>query len=111
MGPEIARQSRDFLAKLKAAVQVNDRAKVASMILYPLEVNMRSEKLHVGDRKTFLARYGHIINAQVRAKILDEKSSRCLFSNPQGFMVGDGEVWFREFASGVFKIVTINTSS
>jgi hypothetical protein len=109
MGPEIARQSRDFLATLRMAVQANDRAKVASMILYPLEVNMGKKKLHVGDRKTFLRQYRLIIDAQVRAKVLDEKSSRCLFANWQGFMVGDGEVWFRELAPGVFKIVTINT--
>lgn len=109
MGPEIANQSRAFLATLKAAVQANDRAKVASMILYPLAVNMGNKKLHVDDRKAFLRQYRLIIDAQVRAEILDEKSSRCLFANPQGFMVGNGEVWFRELARGEFKIVAINT--
>ena len=78
------------------------------MVFYPLEVNVSDQKLHVQSRESFLRHYRRIIDAQVRGRIVDEKSSRCLFANSQGFMVGDGEVWFREVAPGVFKIVTIN---
>jgi len=108
MGPEIATQSRAFLAKLKAAVQARDKSKVSQMVSYPLQVNRSSKTIHIKNREEFVRRYDTIVNAIVSAKIIDEASSRCLFSNSQGFMIGDGEVWFKGLSPGVFKIITIN---
>ena len=108
MGEEIAKQSRAFLGKLSKAVQEDDKKRVASMLHYPVNVHIADKTFPVHNPEEFMRNYGRIVNRSVKAKLLDEKSSRCLFSSPEGFMVGDGEVWFKEFSPGVFKVFTFN---
>ena len=106
--PTIARQARDFLERLSKAVQNDNEKQVASMLQYPLGVGIASRTFRVHNPEEFLRNYRRIVNPTVKAAILDKKSSRCLFFNPQGFMVGDGEVWFKETSQGVFKVITFN---
>jgi hypothetical protein len=108
MGPQIAEQARSFLARLKAAVEANKKADVASMVMFPLRWNVQGRRTTIPSRAAFLRKYDQIMNANVKSKISDEKSSRCLFVNYRGFMIGDGEVWIREASPGVLKIVTVN---
>jgi hypothetical protein len=108
MGPEIATQSRAFLKRLAPAIRADDQEQVASMLKYPIDVHIADKKFAVHNQEEFLRDYGRIVNRSVKAVILDEKSSRCLFSSPEGFMVGDGEVWFKEISPGVFKVITFN---
>jgi hypothetical protein len=108
MGPEVAKEARDFLGKLRNAVERGDKKQVASMVHYPLNVHFADKTVVIRNPAEFTRNYGRIVNDSVKAKITDEKSSRCMFANWQGFMVGDGEVWFQEFSQGVLKIITFN---
>jgi hypothetical protein len=108
MGPEVAKQARDFLGKLRNAVQRNEKKQVASMVRYPISIHFADKTTVIRNSDEFTRNYRRIVSDSVKAEIIDEKSSRCLFANSQGFMVGDGEVWFQEFPQGVFKIVTFN---
>lgn len=108
MGAAVATQARTFLVKLGKAVQEDDEKQVASMVHYPIKVHAGDRTFVVHDPEEFMRNYERIVNRSVKAKNLDENSSRCLFSNRGGFMVGDGEVWFKEFSAGVFKVVTFN---
>jgi len=109
-GEEVARKSRTFLAELQAAVGKGEKAKVAGMISYPLLVIHSSSKARVRTETQFLSQYDSIFDAHVRQAIA-QQSEKCLFGNYQGTMIGDGEVWYREQASGAMKIVTVNTSA
>jgi hypothetical protein len=80
------------------------------MVHYPLKFNTSKKNSLIEDRKQFLRQYARIMDAAVRSKILDDKSSRCLFANWQGFMIGDGEVWFQESSPGLFEIITVNAN-
>jgi hypothetical protein len=108
MGPEVAKQARDFLGKLRNAVQRNEKKQVASMVRYPISIHFADKTTVIRNSDEFTRNYRRIVSDSVKAEIIDEKSSRCLFANSQGFMVGDGEFWFQEFPQGVFKIVTFN---
>ena len=108
LGPEKAKLARAFLSELKSAVEQDQRSKVASMIRFPLRVVTPKKRLAIKDREEFLYNYDHILTAKVKAMIGDEMSSKCLFANWQGYMVGDGEVWFTEMTSGTLKIITFN---
>lgn len=108
LGPEIAMRSRAFLAELKTAVQSGDSRKVVDMIHYPIQVNTPTRHYKIQSRRAFLDQYSHIITAQIKETITDKESSRCLFANYQGFMIGDGQIWFKEFSPGRFRIFTIN---
>ena len=108
MGKEIAAQARAFLAKMRKAVASGNKDELAEMVQYPLRVYSGANVETIADKKEFIRRFDQIFVARVKAKILDEKSSRCLFANPQGFMVGNGEVWFQRLDDGPFKIISVN---
>jgi hypothetical protein len=109
MGPELARESRAFLVQLKVAVRADDKAKVASMVRYPLKFLVGQESEAIADRSNFLRDYAKIITPPVK-KSLEEQSAECLFGNWQGFMIGDGEIWFTKLPKGTFRIITVNAT-
>jgi hypothetical protein len=97
-----------FLAELKEAVAKNDRAKVASMVNFPLRVNNDRRKTLVRRRADLLRRYDAVFNRKVK-EALAKQTAADLFVNYQGVMVGDGEIWFRPTGKdGRLKIVTVN---
>ena len=78
------------------------------MVRFPLRVVTPKKRLVIKNREEFLYNYDHVLTAKVKAKIEDEMSSKCLFANWQGYMVGDGQVWFTEMTSGTLKIITFS---
>jgi len=110
-GVATASKSRAFLAGLKAAIEAGDKEEVSKMMHYPLRLNTAAGNFQIRTRAEFLSRYNQIIDSEVIATIQDEMSSRCLFSNYQGFMIGDGQLWFQEISPGEFRVNTINLSS
>jgi len=107
-GADFAQKSRTFLSELQSAVKAEDKAKVAAMISYPLLVIRGDRKTHIKTKAEFLSQYPVIFDTHVRQAIA-QQSSKCLFGNYQGAMIGDGEVWFREQQNGTMKIVTVNS--
>jgi hypothetical protein len=105
-GADFAQKSRTFLVQLQNAVKAGDKADVAAMISYPLQVN-GSRKTRIKTQAQFLSQYETIIDAHVR-QALAKQSAKCLFGNYQGAMIGDGEVWFSEQENGVMKVITVN---
>jgi hypothetical protein len=109
-GAKTAKAARAFLAQLQAAVQANDKEKIAGMISYPMNVIHGDKRARIRDKQTFLARYDNIFDEHVRQTIL-KQSARCLFGNANGEMIGNGEVWFSEMGDGSVKIITVNPSA
>jgi hypothetical protein len=109
-GAKTAREARDFLAQLQAAVKANDKNQIAGMISYPLLVLRSGKRSHIRQKTAFVESYDQIFTQPVRDAVLHQ-SSQCLFGNDQGAMVGKGEVWFTELAAGGMKIITVNESA
>ena len=61
------------------------------MLRDPIEVSIADNIFRVNNSEEFMRNYERIVDGSMTAAILNEKSSRCLFSNSEGFMVG--EVW------------------
>lgn len=108
LGPQIAKESRAFVASLKAATDANDRKAVSSMIRYPLAVHIGDRTFRAHTPEEFLNEYNRIINSTVQKAIDDPQSSKCLFFSPEGFMIGNGEVWFQKASDGAYKVFSIN---
>jgi hypothetical protein len=109
LGSDVAMHSRNFLDRLQAAVRADKKKQVATMVEYPVKVFVGRDTRLIKNSSVFVREYDQIITGHVRRMILDQ-SSKCLFGNVNGFMVGDGEVWFREHPKNIFKIVSINTN-
>jgi hypothetical protein len=109
-GAETAKQARAFLKELKAAVQADDRGRIADMISYPLNVIRVDKRTRIPNKATLLSRYDNIFTPHIKEAILHQ-SARCLFGNANGEMIGTGEVWFSEMGNGEVKIYTVNPSA
>jgi hypothetical protein len=110
LGAKTAASARAFLAQLQAAVQSNNKERIAEMIGYPLLVLRSGKRTRIQKKQTFLANYAEIFTSPVRDAVLHQ-TAQCLFGNSTGAMVGNGELWFREQAPGEWQIITINESA
>ena len=106
--------TRAFLARLQAAVRVNDRRAVINLIDFPLRVNSKGRTRIYRDAQSVERDYGRIFTPEVRRAILRQRFDQ-LFSRDQGTMIGDGEVWFDQTCSnaecspaGPIRIKAIN---
>lgn len=97
-----------FLHDLQEAVSKNERAKVASIIAYPIKVRVGRHREIIRKKSDLLKRYDSVFNQKVKEALGKQKVSD-LFVNSQGVMVGDGEIWFNQMAgSKNIRIVAIN---
>ncbi len=106
-GADVAKKSRAFLAELQSAVKSDNKSRVAAMVSYPLLVIHGSRKTRIKTKAAFLSSYDTIFDEHVR-KAVAQQTSKCLFGNYQGAMIGNGEVWFSEQANGTMKIISVN---
>jgi len=83
---------REFLATLQDAVKRNDAAAVAALVEYPVRINRRQGRSHIGNPRAFASRYYEIFDHRVRSIVLNQRFEN-LFSNSRGVMLGDGEIW------------------
>ncbi len=98
----------EFFRRLQSAVEKNDRSAVAGMVLYPLRV---SGEYRIHNRTAFLRHYDRIFDAKGR-KAISSQVPECIFGNWQGFMAGNGEVWFERYANDpTFRVVAVNSKS
>ena len=97
-----------FLHDLQEAVSKNDRARVASMIAYPIKVRVGRHRAVVRNRSDLLKKYDLVFTQKVK-EALKKQQTADLFVNWQGVMIGDGEIWFNQAVGGkLLKITAIN---
>ena len=114
-GIENAAEFEKVFAALQKVVAVNDRSKVADLVLYPLRVNGWTDdvkgkgSVQFGTKAELLDNYDEIFTLQVREAIVGQKVAE-LFVNWQGVMVGKGEVWLSasDKKPGRFGISAVN---
>lgn len=86
----------NFFNDMQHAVGANDRAKLATMIAYPLNVSLQGKKFVIHNQSEFGKRYPAIFTPAFRKAITDQKYAD-LFARDTGVMVGaNGELWFSE---------------
>ena len=105
---------QQFLPKLRAAFERNDRRAIIKLVGLPLRVNFKSGSQVYQDHRSVERDFDRIFTAKVRQAVLGQKPDS-LFVRDQGAMVGDGELWFRETCpnsactpAGSVRIVAVN---
>jgi hypothetical protein len=81
---------RKFFTELQRAASTRDVRGMAALTKFPLRVN---GKVSVKNRREFIVNYRKIIKKRVRLAV-EKQRYETLFSNYQGVMIGDGELWF-----------------
>jgi len=96
---------------LRAAIETQESARLAPLILFPLRVNYAGDKhLSLKDDAGLRKQFPGVFSAAVRAAIAQQKID-ALFCRDQGIMYGDGEIWIGVVGTGSsvrFGIQTVN---
>jgi hypothetical protein len=104
-------EAESFFNKVKVANATRDAQAMAKLAAFPLTVD---GKKSIKNASAFIARYSEIFNADV-VKAVEEQKFETLFSNYQGVMFGNGQLWFaavcdqRTCKKHKVRIVAINS--
>jgi hypothetical protein len=96
-----------FLASLQTAIASGDKRRVVSMVEYPIAAWVGERDVTFKNIDRLLASYDRVFTPRLKKTITDARVE-CLFTNWQGIMIHDGEVWFRPFGERGLRIVKIN---
>jgi hypothetical protein len=91
---------------LQRSVQRDDRAAVAKLLVYPLDVWNGRKRVTVSTPSEFLAIYDRVVDFRLKRTIA-HADVRKAFSNSQGFMFDDGRIWIGTRGER-FGVITIN---
>ena len=93
---------------VKAAVAADEKAAVAELVLFPLQVNGETPA-KIKSKEEFIAKYDQIMTKPVKDALAAQKVDE-LFVRDQGVMVGDGELWFGASAGEpqVYGMIAVN---
>ena len=96
---------------LKSAMAMQEPARLASLILFPLRVNYAGDKhLSLNNDAGFRKQFPGIFSDAIRKTVMQQKID-ALFCRDQGIMYGNGEVWIGVAgaeSSTRFGIQTVN---
>jgi len=86
----------EFMQKVKNAIAENDKEWLANHISYPLNTTLNGqEKIIVENRQQLIDNFEQIFFPSYKEQI-EKHSVSDLFSNWQGTMLGNGEIWVGE---------------
>jgi hypothetical protein len=84
----------DFLLEIQDSIRANNKAKLASLVLYPITIHSIDGKdVEIQNEEEFIANYDKIATPKWKGVILAQEPEK-LFTNWQGIMVNRGEIWF-----------------
>ncbi|WP_052676052.1 stalk domain-containing protein [Paenibacillus sp. IHBB 10380] len=92
-GIEYPQEFEAFFSKVQKRVADGDKAGVADLVHYPLNVNSNGKTAVIKTKQQFINEYDQIMTDKVQ-KALKNQEVQNTFVNYQGVMVGDGEIWF-----------------
>jgi hypothetical protein len=101
------RKAVTLFAELRDALHAGDRAKVATLMLYPLRLNVAVGKhLTVKDPESLKEDFDKAFTEPV-LKAIEKAEPRAVFCKAEGFMLGSGVVW-AEKKRGRYGVFVIN---
>jgi len=93
-----------FVREIKA--NLNNKKTLSEMVSYPISVNIEGSKMDIEDEQAFIEYFDQIFNNNVVTAVKESKYED-LFSNYQGIMIGNGEIWIASLDNEL-KIFAIN---
>ena len=96
-----------FLTKLREAVTAGDKAAVAALVDYPLQVIRASEDITIESKEDFIKQYDDVMTPKVKEAAMTQKLDG-IFINKQGVMMTDvgGDDRLRLMGDGKNVLIT-----
>lgn len=99
-----------FIVKLQKAVAASDKPTVASMVRFPISAWAGKREMRLRNAAALIASYDQVFTTAVKRAIAGARTP-CLFTNSQGAMINNGEIWIRPSPDGDLQIITINNAA
>jgi hypothetical protein len=104
-----------FFISFKEAIAKGDKRKVASLVSYPIMVNLANgRRTKIGNVADFVRAYDHIFDAKFK-RLIATTEVKDLWAKYSGVAMPGGEIWFNGIVRNVkrperyvIKITTIN---
>jgi hypothetical protein len=96
-------QVEAFMAKTKAAILKGDKQWLADNIHYPIMVSVNGKRTSIKTKEQFFNNFDGIVSQSYKNNVGAECTCN-LFSNIQGVMLGNGEIWIDDFATAKGKV-------
>lgn len=77
---------------MQTAVAADDAAKVASLVHYPISVDIDGKNTILKTEQDFVTRYKEFMTPDIQKTIVETKYGE-LFVNYKGVMFGNGQAW------------------
>ena len=84
----------NFMKKTKNSVLTLDSVWLSKNICYPIAVTIQNQEIKIYNENEFLKNFNEIIDSEFRDRIQNLTPVN-LFSNYQGAMLGNGEIWIQ----------------
>ena len=88
----------DFVSKIQSYIANDNKEKLAEEIQYPINVKINGKITKIQDKDELIKNYDKIFYVEYKQKI-SKTSTKYLFVNYQGIMVGVGELWINDVIS------------
>lgn len=88
----------DFVSKIQSYIANDNKEKLAEEIKYPINVKINGKVTKIQDKDELIKNYDKIFYEEYKQKI-SKTSTKYLFVNYQGIMVGVGELWINDVIS------------
>lgn len=82
----------DVFDRLQKGLAAGDKAGVAALVSYPLQIHMKGKTLKLASAQDLVKHWDEVFTPEITKAIADQQFSG-LFVNAQGAMLGDGQVW------------------
>jgi hypothetical protein len=105
---------KPFFTAIQNAVRQNNAAALSRMVRYPLRLRYpKGRNVKVINSTEFIANYSKFAHQNWQRAVMEQRYEE-LFSNWQGLMIGNGEIWFNGICRNEscsereLKIIAIN---
>ena len=88
----------DYVSKIQSYIANDNKEKLAEEIKYPINVKINGKVTKIQDKDELIKNYDKIFYVEYKQKI-SKTSTKYLFVNYQGIMVGVGELWINDVIS------------
>jgi uncharacterized lipoprotein NlpE involved in copper resistance len=88
----------NYVRKIQNYIEHDNKEQLAEQTIYPITVKINGKATEIQDKVDFINKYDEILYPEYK-KVIINAFTKYLFTNYQGVMLGNGEMWINEIST------------